>query len=61
MRRSPAIRWIPVAITGTADVFEAHIPFIRPARVIIEYGAPIYIKQPGAGSEKVRRGVHPGR
>ena len=36
---------IPVAITGTADVFEAHIPFIRPARVIIEYGAPIYIKQ----------------
>ena len=35
---------IPVAITGTADVFEAHIRFIRPARVIIEYGAPLYIK-----------------
>ncbi len=36
---------IPVAITGTAEVFEAHIPFIRPSHVIIEYGEPIYIKQ----------------
>ncbi|OUQ15479.1 1-acyl-sn-glycerol-3-phosphate acyltransferase [Lachnoclostridium sp. An14] len=36
---------VPVAITGTADVFEKHIPFIRPAHVIIEYGEPIYIKQ----------------
>ncbi len=35
---------VPVAITGTADVFEKHIPFIRPARVIIEYGYPIDLK-----------------
>lgn len=36
---------VPVAITGTADVFEKHIPFIRPSRVIIEYGEPIYLKE----------------
>ena len=36
---------VPVAITGTAEVFEAHLPFIRPSHVIIEYGDPIYIKQ----------------
>lgn len=36
---------VPVAITGTAEVFEAHLPFIRPSHVIIEYGEPIYIKQ----------------
>lgn len=32
---------IPMAITGSADVFEAHIPFIRRTHVILEYGAPI--------------------
>lgn len=36
---------IPVAITGTADIFENHIPFIRPAQVIIQYGEPIYLKK----------------
>ena len=30
---------------GTADVFEKHIPFIRPAHVIVEYGKPFYIKE----------------
>ncbi len=36
---------IPVAMTGTADIFEAHIPLIRPSHVIIEFGEPIYIKE----------------
>ena len=36
---------IPVAIAGTADIFEKHIPFIRPAQVIIQYGEPIYLKK----------------
>ena len=35
---------IPVAITGTDDVFERHIPWIRKSHVIIEYGEPIYLK-----------------
>ena len=36
---------IPVAITGTDDVFERHIPWIRKSHVIIEYGEPIYLKE----------------
>lgn len=32
---------VPVAITNSAAVFEGHLPFIRSAHVIIEYGAPI--------------------
>lgn len=36
---------IPVAITGTANIFENHIPFIRPAQVTIQYGEPIYLKK----------------
>lgn len=36
---------IPVAITGTAPIFEDHLPFIRPSHVVIRYGEPIYIKE----------------
>lgn len=36
---------VPVAITGTAAIFEKHIPFIRPSRVTIEYGEPFIIKE----------------
>lgn len=32
---------VPMAMTGSADIFENHIPFIRKSRVILEYGAPI--------------------
>lgn len=32
---------IPMAITGSANVFEAHVPFIRKTHVILEYGTPI--------------------
>ena len=36
---------VPVAITGTDDVFERHMPWIRKSHVIIEYGEPIYLKE----------------
>lgn len=36
---------IPVAITGTADIFEKHIPIIRPAHVTIEFGEPFIVKE----------------
>lgn len=32
---------IPVAMNNTAEMFEAHLPKIRPCHVVIEYGAPI--------------------
>ncbi|MDO4264975.1 MAG: lysophospholipid acyltransferase family protein [Eubacteriales bacterium] len=35
---------IPMAILGSADVFEKHMPFIRPADVVIRFGAPVDVK-----------------
>ena len=51
---------IPVAMTGTAEVFEQHLPFIRPSKVTITFGEPFYLKElepelrkfPGAYAEK---------
>ena len=36
---------IPMAITNSAEIFENHIPFMRPSQVTIEFGEPIYLKQ----------------
>ena len=36
---------IPVAILGTDDIFENHVPFVRPADVTIWFGEPIYTAQ----------------
>lgn len=36
---------VPVAITGTAEIFEQHIPFMRPSHVTIEFGEPFFIKE----------------
>lgn len=35
---------IPMTINNSAAVFEEHFPKIRRAKVVIEYGRPIYIK-----------------
>lgn len=32
---------IPVALSNTAEIFENHIPWLRPCKVVIEYGTPI--------------------
>ena len=32
---------VPMAITGSADVFEKHMPFIRKTHVFLTYGAPV--------------------
>lgn len=36
---------VPVAISGTAEVFEKHFPMIRPSHVTIEFGEPFIIKE----------------
>ena len=36
---------IPVAISGSDDVFENHAPWVRSAHTVIEYGTPINIKE----------------
>jgi len=43
---------VPVAITGTAEVFEKHIPFIRPSHVTIQFGTPFIIKELPAEDRK---------
>lgn len=56
---------IPVAITGTAEIFEQHLPFVKPSHVCIRYGEPIYIKElpaekrkfPGAYTKDVIEGM----
>ena len=32
---------IPVAITNSAEIFENHLPRIKPCHVILQYGKPI--------------------
>ncbi|MEY8391633.1 1-acyl-sn-glycerol-3-phosphate acyltransferase [Lachnospiraceae bacterium] len=36
---------IPIAISGSQDIWEKHLPFIRKCKVIVEYGEPIYLNQ----------------
>lgn len=36
---------VPVAMVGTAEIFEKHFPFIRPSHVTVYYGKPFYIKE----------------
>lgn len=36
---------IPVAIVGADDIFEKHLPFIRPKTVTVTFGEPIYLNQ----------------
>lgn len=35
---------VPIAITNTDDIYENHRPFVRPARVMMQYGDPIYLE-----------------
>lgn len=35
---------IPVAITGTAEIWEAHKPWVHSGKVTVTYGDPIYIR-----------------
>lgn len=43
---------IPMALTNTADIFEKHMPWMKPAHVILQYGAPIYPKQLDKDTQK---------
>ena len=46
---------IPVAITGTDDLFENHKPWLRKTKVILEFGKPIYLNELDPETQK-----HPG-
>jgi len=36
---------IPVAIANTDEIFENHIPWVKSAKVVVEFGKPVYPKQ----------------
>ncbi len=36
---------VPMTIYNSADIFEDHLPKIKKARVILDYGKPIYMKE----------------
>lgn len=36
---------IPMAISNSAEIFENHFPKIKPCKVVVEYGKPIYLEQ----------------
>ena len=44
---------IPMAINNSATIFEDHFPKIKKTHVVIEYGAPIYIKDLPKEDQKV--------
>lgn len=33
---------VPIALCNTSKIFEDHLPLIKPAHVVLEYGKPIY-------------------
>lgn len=43
---------IPVAMTGTAEIFEKHIPWIKKSHVTVTFGKPIDIKTLGKDQKK---------
>lgn len=49
---------VPVAIKGTAEVFEKHIPLICPSHVVIEFGEPFIVKEAGSGEPEVCRRIY---
>lgn len=48
---------VPMTIYNSADIFEDHLPKIRKAKVILEYGKPIYVKDLSK-EDKKRVGVY---
>lgn len=36
---------IPVAITGTDDIFDNHVPKLKPCTIVYEFGKPVYLDE----------------
>ena len=48
---------VPVAIYGTYEIWEEHLPYMRKSKVIIEYGKPIVIDEL-SDAEKKKLGAY---
>lgn len=43
---------VPMAINNSADIYEAHTPFIKSTHVVLEYGKPFYVTDLSAEERK---------
>ena len=43
---------VPIAMNNTAEIFEAHFPKVKPCHVVIEYCAPVYVKDLDRDAQK---------
>ena len=50
---------IPIAISNSAQIWEAHFPKMKPAHVVVEYGAPIYPKGAFQRRTEIYRCLYP--
>lgn len=44
---------IPIAISNSRQIINDHMPFVKPAHVIVEYGKPIYPKELSKEDRKI--------
>lgn len=45
MAEKAGVPVVPVAITGTAEMFERQLPAIKKSHIVLEFGKPIYIDE----------------
>ena len=43
---------VPMVLTGTADVFENHFPWVKSTKVTLTYGKPIYVSELSKENQK---------
>ena len=43
---------VPIAITNSADILEAHMPFVKKTKIVIHYGKPINLNDLDADDKK---------
>ena len=49
-----------MAISNSAEIFENHFPKIKPCKVVVEYGKPIYPEQLSKEDKETPGGLYPG-
>ena len=52
MAEKSGVSIIPVTVNNTEQIFEAHMPYVKKAHVIIEYGKPISMKDMSRDEKK---------
>lgn len=43
---------VPITLNNTGAIFENHIPFVRKAHIVLEYGKPLYVNEMTSAEKK---------